>query len=254
MYNTSSSFLASVPVPSETRTYKPVSHSQIIDLTLASIDSAGFKVQNQYYTATKDGVIANGKYTIANVNDDEMVLQIGWQNSYNKTKSLKFAIGAMVIICGNGMVYGDHGNFRKKHMGDIQEFTPAKIYDYIKASGDVFNLIQRDKVAMKNVQIDDSVKARLLGKLLIEDTFIKPTQANIIAREINMPTHSYNAPDSLWEFYNYTTFAMKGIHPSIWMDNHIAAHEWFVNEMGELTGNINTEMFTQLELFPNELG
>ena len=249
MYNTSSSFLASVAVPSETRTYKPVSHSQIIDLTLASIDSAGFKVKSQHYSATADGYVANGKYTISNVNDDEMELRIGWQNSYNKNKSLKSAISAIVIVCSNGMVHGDHGNFRKKHSGDIQEFTPAKIQDYIKSSGEVFSLMQKDKAGMKNVQIDDSVKARLLGKLLIEDDFIKPTQANIIAREINKPTHSYNAPDSLWEFYNYTTFAMKGLHPSLWMDNHIAAHSWFVNEMGELTGNVNKEMFTQLELF-----
>ena len=36
-----------------------------------------------------------------------------------------------------------------------------------------------------------------------------------MARELEAPTHDYGAPDSLWELYNYTTFAMKESHPSI---------------------------------------
>jgi hypothetical protein len=27
---------------------------------------------------------------------------------------------------------------------------------------------------------------------------------------------------------------MKEVHPRLWMDNHISAHTFFVNEMGEL--------------------
>ncbi len=29
------------------------------------------------------------------------------------------------------------------------------------------------------------------------------------------------------ELYNYTTFAMKEVHPGLWMESHIKAHKFF---------------------------
>jgi hypothetical protein len=65
---------------------------------------------------------------------------------------------------------------------------------------------------------------------------------NIIEREMKNPTHDYGAPDSLWELYNYTTFAMKEIHPTLWMQNHQAAHNFFVNEAGILVNSLNKDI------------
>ena len=114
--------MLTAPIPKETRTYKPVSHQELIDLTLESIHQAGFDLDNQYYTAAREGDVATGKYTIKNVKDNDMQLQIAWQNSYDKTTTLKFAIGTKIFICENGMVSGDHGSFARKHVGGIQEF------------------------------------------------------------------------------------------------------------------------------------
>ena len=44
------------------------------------------------YSSAREGKVANGKFTIKNVADSEMQLQIGWQNSYDRSMSLKFAI------------------------------------------------------------------------------------------------------------------------------------------------------------------
>jgi hypothetical protein len=35
---------------------------------------------------------------------------------------------------------------------------------------------------------------------------------------------------------------MKEIHPSLWMENHIDAHRWFVNEAGTLAGTTTSIM------------
>jgi hypothetical protein len=58
----------------------------------------------------------------------------------------------------------------------------------------------------------------------------------------------------MWELYNFATFAMKETHPSLWMNNHIKAHEFFVTESGILVDSMNKEIveptpFTQLEMF-----
>jgi len=234
-YNTTKGLITSALVPAQTRTYKPVSHSQLIDLTLNGIEAAGFKLDKETYSSAKDGQIANGRFSISNVADSEMQLQIGWQNSYNRTMSLKFAIGTRILVCSNGCVSGDFGAFKKRHKGDIQDFTPGAITDYIKSAGDSFKIMQQQREQMKEIEITKRTKAELIGRMMIEEQFICSTQLNIITKELNNPTHDYGAKDSLWELYNYTTFAMKELHPSLWMENHIQAHKFFNDYAYDIT-------------------
>jgi len=241
-YGVTRDILLNAELPQQTKTYKPISHEQLMDLTLNSIQGAGFELGTELYSAAREGQVANGRYTIKNIADNEMELQIGWQNSYDKSMSLKFAIGTRIFICSNGCVSGDYGAFRKKHVGSVQEFTPAAITEYIKSAGDAFRRMQEERDRMKEIEITKRTKAELIGRMLIEEQFIQSTQMNIIEREMKNPTHDYGAPDSLWELYNYTTFAMKEIHPTLWMQNHQAAHNFFVNEAGILVNSLNKDI------------
>ena len=253
-YVTAKDILLTAEIPQETKTYKPISHQQLIDLTLESIHQAGFTLDKETYSSARGGEVANGRYTITNVADSEMQLQIGWQNSYDKTRSLKFAIGTHIFICSNGVVSGDYGAFRKKHQGEIQTFTPNAITEYIKQAGDAFARIQADREVMKTREVTKRTAAELIGRMIIEENIIESTQLNIIRGQMENPSFDYGAPGSLWELYQHTTFAMKEVHPSFWMRNHINAHTFFVNEAGIMVAPTQIEMpaimqLEQLELF-----
>lgn len=253
-YEVAKQALISVPVPQETRTYRPIAHEQLIDLTLNSVVNAGFKVENEKYTMAREGQVANGRLRINNVKDSEMCLEIGFQNSYDKSLSLKFAIGTHVFICANGGVSGDMGAFKKKHKGTIQEFVPTAIVEYIKRAGDVFAQMQKEREQMKQIAIDTRLKAELIGRMFIEEEFITSTQLNIIARNIKLPEFDYGAPDSMWQLYQFTTQAMRDIHPSLWMENHIRAHEFFTRESGIILPKTTVEVpspgsHPQLDIF-----
>lgn len=236
MYNTTKQTLLNAPVPQQTRTYKPVSHVQLIDLTMKGIEQAGFKLDKEFYSAARDGSVANGRFTISNVADKEMQLEVGWQNSYDKSLTLKFAIGTRIMICQNGCVSGDYGAFKKKHVGEIQTFAPNAITEYIKGAGEVFGIMQEERDRMKQIEVSRRTQAELIGRMMLEEQFIQSTQLNIISRELNKPTFDYGAPGSMWELYQFTTQSMRETHPSLWMDNHIKAHNFFVNECGILVG------------------
>jgi hypothetical protein len=180
-----------------------------------------------------------------------MQLQIGWQNSYDRSMSLKFAIGTRIMICSNGCVSGDFGAFKKRHKGDIQDFTPGAIVDYIKGAGEAFTTMQKQREQMKQVQITKRTKAELVGRMMLEEHFITSTQLSIIGKELKAPTHDYNAKDSLWELYNYTTFAMKETHPSQWMESHIKAHKFFNDYVYDQSAPWEAEeaTFSQLSIF-----
>jgi hypothetical protein len=228
-----------------------VSHSSLIDLTLNSIEKAGFILDKETYSSARDGNVANGRFSISNVADSEMQLQIGWQNSYDRTMSLKFAIGTRTMICSNGCVSGDYGAFKKRHQSDIQHFTPGAIIDYIKGAGEAFTTMQKQREQMKQVQITKRTKAELVGRMMLEEQFITFTQLSIISKELKAPTHDYGAKDSLWELYNYTTFAMKESHPSQWMESHIKAHKFFNDYTHDQSAPWEAEevTFNQLSIF-----
>jgi hypothetical protein len=235
-YTTTKQLLINTPVPTQTRTYKPVEHERLIDLTLEGIHQAGFTLDKELYSSAKDGQVATGRYSISSVSDNEMNLQIMWQNSYNKVLKLEFLIGAIVLVCENGMVsFRSMDSFRKKHMGEIQTLAPQRIGEYIKNAGDIFMSLQGERDKMKQVQVDRRVTAELLGRIYFEEEFIEATQLNIIKRELDNPTHNYNAPGSLWELYNHTTFAIGGIHPGRWLNDHMAAHKFFSEASDMLT-------------------
>lgn len=250
-YESKATALMAVPLPKETRTYKPVSHRELMDLTLESIHQAGFKLEKELYSWAQDGNVANGRYTIKDVADTEMQLQIGWQNSYNKTLSLKFAMGTRIFICENGSVSGDYGSLKKAHKGNIQEFTPMAISGYIKKAGEGFRRMQEQREAMKQIEINKTVSAELIGRMFLERDLITSTQLNIIKRELNEPTFNYDAKGSMWELYNFVTYSLKEEHPSNWMQSHINAHEFFLENSNIQSQPviIDVQPLNQLELF-----
>jgi len=226
MYSTTKERLIATPLPQQTRSYKPVSNQQLIDLTLEGIEKSGFVLDKELYSFANDGNQSNGRYVIKSVSDNEMSLMVGWQNSYDKSLSLKFAVGAHIFICSNGSVVGDMGTFKKKHVGEVQVFAPEKIREYISNAGELFRTMQLDKERMKEVEMTKRTSAELVGRMFLEENIITSTQLNIIKREMENPSYDYKADGSLWQLYNHTTHALKETHPSLWFKQHAEVHNF----------------------------
>ena len=166
---------------------------------------------------------------------------------------MSYGVGVQVFVCSNGMVSGDHGSFKRMHKGTIQDFAPAAITEYIKSAGDAFTKMQNDKEAFKAHEISKERRSELLGRMFAHEKFLQSTQLNIIQREFNKPTYDYGAPDTLWELYNYTTFAMKEIHPDRWMKDHIKCHNFFAEqaklEHEKMVLDVQSQQFNQLSMW-----
>jgi len=252
-YTSLKHLVTAVPVPAQTATYKPVSNAQLIDLTLAAIDGAGFTLGKEAYKLAADGQVSTGKFTLTNIMDSEMQIQIGWQNSYNRQVSLKFAIGVNIMICSNGVVSGDMGTFKKAHKGSIQEFTPSAITEYIKSAGDAFREMQVQREMMKRVDLTRRQQGELLGRMVYEEDIISTMQLNIIRKELIRPSYDYGVENTLWDLYQHTTHSMKELHPATWMNDHMSAHSFFVNAQGELITKKTTATISAPQLAYQQL-
>ena len=49
--------------------------------------------------------------------------------------------------------------------------------------------------------------------------------------------------------YQFATQSMKNIHPTIWMENHMNAHKFFVNEAGILVNSLSVPKDSDISEF-----
>lgn len=221
--------LANIPVPARTKSYAPVPHTAVRDLTLEALDKAGIKLIKENYHTTREGKQARGTYIIAG-GDGEMERYLIWQNSYDKSLPLGWAIGANVIVCTNGMVRGDIGQFKRKHTGEIMKEYEEAVSMYVNEAGEMFEKLVKDRERMKNIELTKRTSAELIGRMFIEEAIINQTQLGIIKRELDNPSYQYGADNTLWQLYNHTTVALREDHPQLYIKRHGDVHNFFTNE------------------------
>lgn len=228
--------LRSISLPTHGGQYAVISHGLIIDETKQQLASAGFEIEKELYKTSLDGQIAQGIYHLKYGNDADMGLMFAWSNSYNKQQRFKCAAGAQVFICMNGVVSGDMSNFNRKHMGkNAMQDVITSIQNQIANAKTYFNSLVEDKDMLKNIMLTPRDKGRILGELFANDEILTLTQVGIVKRELDKPTHTYNADaNSAWSMYNHVTFALKESHPGHYIGDHQKVHQYFVNQYGQL--------------------
>jgi len=221
--------LLNASLPLKTDSYAPVPHKDVIEFTLENLDKANFKVIEEKYSTARDGQQGMGFYNIQTP-DPEMCIRLIWHNSYDKTMPLRWAMGANVIVCTNGMVRGEMGAFKRRHTGTVLSDYTENISQYISQAGDRFDALVRDRERMKEIELTKRNCAELVGRMFIEEAVINATQVGIIKREIENPSFNYNSDGSLWQFYNHCTVAFKEAHPRHFLDHHTMLHNFVERE------------------------
>ena len=95
--------LASIPLPEETDTYKPVAFGELVANTLNI--SKGL-LKDYEYKSSELALAGNdqrmfGVVKFESQESDEMGLAIGIRSSYDKSMSNGFCMGANVFVCDN---------------------------------------------------------------------------------------------------------------------------------------------------------
>jgi len=223
--------LLSAPVPDKTDSYTPIGHKTIIDNTVTVLNDLGFKIKTTHYRSSLDGYVGQGQYHLQYGDDSEMGLMVAWQNSYNKLISFKYAVGAHVFVCSNGVVAGDLGSYKRKHTGDADQEAFGKMESYLGEAASIFDQLIKDREQLKRIELSPRQMAEMMGRMFIQEQIITSTQINIMKRELEKPTYDYGVPvENAWSLYNYATYAFKEDSPRNWMKRHIDLHEFFNNE------------------------
>ena len=215
--------LAAIPLPKETRTYKPVAHNDLATMlgAIATDLLPELELVNTQFGLARDGQQLFGVHTLKN-GSSAMGLSIGFRNSYDKSLSVGIAVGSTVFVCDNLCLHGDV-TVLKKHTLNVVASIESLALSAIYKSRSAFNQIQTDAEVMKGIPMSDDEAYRTIG-LLYGNGIITPRQIPVVKNEWLTPSHDDFEERNLWSFYNSVTESLKSSPPQSIMERHLNLH------------------------------
>lgn len=232
-YFTTRAELTSAKIPESTRTYGAMPHETLLDYVEYTIGSNGYKIENIEYRGAINNDIMLTSYTL-NSPIDSLNPMVCVLNSYNKSKAVTIATGAVVKICLNGMIAGrDISVMKKKHSKGIYNHLGDLVKDSINRTSISFEKIQRDISIMSERKIDGYTEiSHILGELHLRDSIITTNQMTKAMNEVrcseNWRMISENTMNA-WNLYNNVTEALKSSHPTNGVKSLGSVHDYFMN-------------------------
>jgi len=215
--------LKGIPMPAETRSFKPVSH---YDLSLNIAKVAGellpeFDLNSSQFGTAREGGQLFGVHTFKHSNT-ELGLSIAFRNSLDKSLALGLAFGGAVFCCSNLVLQGEIVKIRK-HTTNIHQDLEEMILTGVYRARTSFISAVDDAKTMKQIELMDDGAYRALGHLFGHKV-LSPRQMPIALKEWHKPSHQEFEPRTLWSLYNAVTEALKQSPPQSIMERHLKLH------------------------------
>jgi len=236
---TTKDYLINAPLPTHGGRYTVVSHRDVINNTIKMLTDSGFTIERELYRSCLDAKVAQGVYHIKPMaatdnlvaSETELGMMFAWTNSYDKSKRFQCAIGGYVAVCSNGMLCGEV-NYARKHTGTADQEIKMQISNQIKSAEKHFREVIDVRNTLRKIQLSQEKQAEYLGRMLITEEIIKPTQLNEIVREMKEPSYDYKCDqDNAWAFYNHVTHGLKLAHPRTWISDTANFHKFITADL-----------------------
>lgn len=220
--------LKEIPLPEETNSYKPVSHTDLVNniQSVASRLLPNYTFRKGQYGLNREGQQLFAIHQYQNGSDD-MGLSIGFRNSYDKSMSVGIAMGASVFVCDN-MALSGNVTIMRKHTANVwEDLQDMLITTLFKAEVSYHNVV-RDAEHLKMIDFNDTQAYELLG-YLYGNNVVTPRQIPVVKNEWLKPSHEEFEPRNKWSFYNAVTEALKSTPARQIMEKHILLHDICMN-------------------------
>ena len=228
--------IMNTPVPKSTESYTAVSHKWIVDNVMEQLDKNNIKIKQRNFSANENrnqmvaqfSVLPTNGYNIENESTEQDKFSIGQSiyfiNSYDKSKRFTIASGGIVFACSNGIITGkDVEAYFRKHTGEAHKDIERMIENAVYNLNNSFENIQRKMEELRMKEVSKRMAGELLGRMYFEEKIISPTQLtkakNAYFNDDNFGCWG-DQNTSGYNFYNNVTEALKGSHPSQYIEKH----------------------------------
>jgi hypothetical protein len=202
--------LSELPVPEETRTFKPISHSALIEKIVETLWYRRMNIVRDEYAVSQDGMKLFGLLEM-DLEYKGVRFAIGIRNSNDKSMRVAMVAGYKVTVCDNMMLQGDFQPLLAKHSKNFA------LEDGLSIACD---RIQRNigklhgEINHKQEKVIESAQAKSLLYTAFTDGRFPISLFKAVHREFFVaPSYEEFKSSTMWSLENAFTTAFKKLNP-----------------------------------------
>jgi len=208
--------LKKIPVIKEEKRsdrWQGIQHGELVESIHQALDTNKVRVEDEnWFAYGKDFQSLSGSMQLRIPNMEPMEgtnFSLGVQHSNNGYHALKFAVGAKIFICSNGMVVGDYAVKRKHTTGlDLNEAVGYGIETYLNKIVDV-------QIAAETMKSRELITADVDEALMAagREGLLSWSRIGQVDKEYRKPTFADHDEPTAWGLYNAFTYTMQKMPP-----------------------------------------
>jgi len=201
--------LSRIPMPIQTRSYKPVAHPHIAELIAYEAQNRNYAIASEEYGLSKDGAKMFGLFRFYHNGHPEHTRALGFRNSYDKSLAVGLTAGLSVLVCDN-LCFGGETVINRKHTTgiDIDELIPQAF----NSLSSQFERLEENVERLKEEYISIS-SAKLAIVKAAEIKAIPSCDILQVLDEFRKPRHEEFSEHNRWSLYNSFTEIAKKYSP-----------------------------------------
>ena len=218
-----------LPVPEETRTYKPISHWDLVNTVkrVAEEKMPNLNLVRAKYGLTKDNLRLFGVHTYHVEGYNNEGLSVAFRQGLDRIVPVSGCAGQQTFVCDNMAMSGDE-MFLRRHTGEGLQEKVENLFGSIMDGGEEkFKCITAETETMRDVEMDDDRAWELTG-LLEGRGIVNQRSKKVIMQDWVTPRYEEFAGRNLYSYYNCLTQGLKHLPATNLIDAHSRAHKTLV--------------------------
>jgi hypothetical protein len=223
--------LADAPLPQHGESYSIVKHDMVLDLIEKALASTEYKIVKEHLYLSGNKQVSEISLTLDYQVSDDVECVIRFLNSYNK--QIAFRINTALRVKESGNLFMLSGtNFKRVHKGAALSAIEDSFYMQLIDLKDNFDLLNRQKEALKHKLMSKNQAFLLSAILYLEKSIITSEQLSYIKKEFNKSTYDYGCDKlSAFHYLMIATLAVaqRGTRIDEKYSQHSKLHEFFIS-------------------------
>lgn len=198
-----------IATPPATYSWKPVSHSDMVQRLKRTLVSQGIEIVRESYSVAAEGLNLFGVFDVAGNPNIGMPagFSLGFRHSNKKQFAIQMVAGLRVFVCSNLCFSGDMITLKRKHTSglDLGMELSRGVSRYVVKSQN----LQQQILVMANTGIDDNGAKSFILDSVVQGVMPQALLVNSYENYFEHPEYEDCAPRTVWGLNNALTRAIR---------------------------------------------
>lgn len=201
--------LATILPPEGTKSFKPVSHYELVQTLTGVLDARGIVITREQFALRHDGSRMFGTFDLSLNGFPASCASMGFRTANDKSMALQVIAGMRIFVCDNLCFNGDLVALKRKHTSGLE--LASEIVTAVDRYQEHYGKLVGNVRQLQDRVIDDVRAKSMIYDLVFAQKALPLRLAANVGEEYFNPRHAEFEPRTAWSLHNAFTEVVKQI-------------------------------------------